>query len=183
MPLGAPSALLPPTMNASTEPDDEALAQALRRSRVLEDAPEALIQRAIGVFQPRLPAQPAPGLRQRLTAWLSFDSAAALGLAGLRSGSGPASTRQLLFTADGRDIDLRVTAAGDGLHWQVSGQVLGPDRAGTAELMAGALHLHTDWDELAEFRFDQVPAGECSLVLRGADWELVLPSFQTAEPG
>lgn len=170
-------------MNAPTEPDDDALAQALHRSRVLEDAPEALIQRAIGVFQPRLPAQPAPGLRQRLSAWLSFDSAAETGLAGLRAGAGPNDTRQLLFTADGRDIDLRIAPAGDGLHWQVSGQVLGPDRAGTAELTAGALNLHTAWDELAEFRFDGVPAGECSLVLRGADWELVLPSFQTADPG
>lgn len=177
-------------MTAPTDPDfapgfdldDDALAQALHRSRALEDAPEALIQRAIGVFQPRLPAQPVPGLRQRLSAWLSFDSGAQPGLAGLRAGIGVHDIRQLLYSADGRDIDLRVTPSADGLHWQVSGQVLGPDRAGTAELMAGGLNLRAEWNELAEFRFDGVPAGECSLVLRGADWEVVLPSFQTAEP-
>lgn len=168
-------------MTASTQPeDDDSLARALRRSRILEDAPEALIQRAIEVFQPHLPAQPAAGLRQRLTAWLSFDSAADAGLAGLRAGTGTKATRQLLFTSEGRDIDLRITPADDGLHWHVSGQVLGPDREGMAELTTGNLCLRAVWDELAEFRFDSVPTGDCSLVLRSDDWELVLPSFQTA---
>ncbi len=175
-----------PTMTASPEPDDDTLADALRRSRVLEDAPEALIQRAMGVFQPRAAARSGASLLQRLGAVLSFDSAAGVneagGLAlGLRAAAEPGDTRQLLFTSEGRDIDLRISPGADGLHWDIRGQVLGPDGGGMAELMAGTICLQTAWNELAEFGFEQVPAGDCSLVLRSADWELVLPSFQTAE--
>lgn len=172
-------------MTTSTEPDDDALAHALHRSRVLEDAPEALIQRAIGVFQARPSPQAAPGLRRRLAALLSFDSATLAGgqALGLRAGADMGETRQLLFSAEGRDVDLRITPAADGRHWQVSGQVLGPDVSGTAELSVAGMQLQTAWNELAEFSFDGVPAGDCSLVLRSADWELVLPGIQTTERG
>lgn len=170
-------------MNDRPDPDD-ALAGALRRSRVLEDAPEALIRRAIDVFQPRRRAAveaPAAGGLRRLVAALGFDS---LGLApqaaGLRAlGDG---TRQMLFTADGRDVDLRIRPAPGG-HG-VGGQVLGPDEAGRVAIECGAYRAETAWNELAEFSFEGVPAGRCRIVLRSADWELALPEFELpGEPG
>lgn len=181
------------------DPDDGALEQALRRSRVLEDAPEALIRRAIDVWQPRpqaaAPAPPAPAARtapaaplagalRRLAATLGFDSAGlAPQAAGLRSApphAGARAPRQLLYTADGRDIDLRLEPSADGRHWSVSGQVLGPDRQGLARLRSGADERESPWDEMAEFRFDAVPAGPVTLVLQGQDWMLELPTLDLA---
>lgn len=175
MPADPPPTTMSPQSRA---PDDAALERLLRDSRQLDDAPESVIQRAIDVWAARPPA-PATGagVLRRLVAALGFDS---LGMtpqaAGVRS-VGSDGVRQLLFTADGRDIDLRVAPAADPGRWQLSGQVLGPDEAGTAELRCADVQARTAWNELAEFRFDDVPAGACQLTLRGGDWELVLPPF------
>jgi hypothetical protein len=170
----------PNLVGADAGPDAE-LADALRRSRILEDAPESVIQRALGVFvaRPRAAAAPSPagGLR-RLAAVLGFDSATLTPQAtGLRSvDAGLARPRQMLFSAEGRDVDLRIDAAPGG--WQVSGQVLGPDASGRVELQCGSLRAAQDWTDLAEFRFDGVPAGACCIVLRSADWEMALPEIR-----
>jgi hypothetical protein len=166
-------------MSPTPAPDDAALERLLRDSRRLEDAPESVIQRAIGVWTARPGAAPgavpAGGVLRRLAAALSFDS---LGLApqaaGVRS-AGSDGLRQLLFTADGRDIDLRLERSADGRHWTVSGQVLGPDLQGRALLRGAAFTREASWDELAEFRFDAVPAGAVTLELQGQDWVLELP--------
>lgn len=157
---------------------DTELEAALKASRTLVDAPEHVIQRAIDVFAARS-AAPAPrpaGLRQRLQALLSFDSAGlSPAAAGVRSAGG--GTRQVLFSAEGRDIDLRIgpsSAAG----WQVSGQILGPDEIGTVELRCGEFQARTAWNELSEFRFDGVPGGTCQLTLHSDDWQLDLPDVQ-----
>lgn len=168
-------------MNPTRAPDDAALERLLRDSRRLEDAPESVIQRAIGVWTARPGAGPgavpACGVLRRLAAALSFDSLGqALQAAGVRS-LGSDGVRQLLFTADGRDIDLRVAPAADGRHWRLSGQVLGPDEGGSAALRCGSLQADAAWNDLAEFHFDAVPAGTCELTLRGSDWELALPAF------
>jgi hypothetical protein len=165
-------------MSSDRLPDDDALGVLLGRSRVLEDAPEQLIQRAIDLFAARAaPAQPAqPGLLRRLAATLRFDSATSSPLAlGLRSsGEG---TRQLLYFSEGRDIDIRVAATDTALgrRWRISGQILGPDAAGTTELRRAGRVERADWNELSEFSFPDVDGGSCTLVLRGADWELELP--------
>ncbi len=162
---------------------DRALEQALQRSRMFEDAPEALIQRAIGVFQSRAAARApaAPGLLRRLVATLGYDSAAAAPQAlGLRAAAGAGGgagggARQLLYTAGEHDVDLRIAPAAGGRHWQISGQVLGPETEGRAELRWADQVAEVAWNELAEFRFDAVPAGPCTLTLRAGDWELALP--------
>lgn len=182
----APSA--PPSVDAShhtpgPHSSDEELAAALQASRVMHDAPEALVQRALNLWTtlpqhlPRAATAPPAGLR-RLLATLAFDS---LGLApqaaGLRSGAA-ATVRQLLYTAEGRDIDLRIAPAEDGQHWVVSGQVLGPELGGRAALRPAddeAAGQALAWNELAEFHFAPVPAGPCTLVLSSDGWTLELP--------
>ncbi len=168
---------LPP--GAPADPD-AALADALQRSRVLQDAPEAVIQRAIDLFaaraRPVAAAAPAPqGVLRRLVAVLGFDSAALTPqAAGLRSAGG--GVRQMLFSADGRDVDLRIAPGTGG--WQVSGQVLGPDAQGRVTLACGeAFRAEQAWNDLAEFRIDGVPAGPCRIVLRSDDWEMALPEL------
>jgi hypothetical protein len=167
----------------ATEPDapldgptDIPLERLLHQSRRLDEAPEALIQRAIGLWQPRAmtrPTAPAGALR-RLVAALSFDSGASTPAAlGLRSGA--LATRQLLFTAEGHDVDLRLEPMAGGL-WKISGQVLGPDSQGSAVLRpAGAPAQQVAWSPLAEFSFDPVAAGACQLLLRTEAWEIDIP--------
>ncbi|MCU0969107.1 MAG: hypothetical protein MUF03_09855 [Rubrivivax sp.] len=156
--------------------DDAALEDALRRSRTLADAPEPLVRRAIDLFAARARATPAPaaGLRRRLVAALAFDSMGAPGLAfGLRSDA--AATRQLLYSADGRDIDVRVAGVGGG-RWRIAGQVLGPDASGFARLRdAAGNRREAAWNEVSEFAFDDVEPGDWVLELSGGDWEVELP--------
>lgn len=154
------------------DPDDAELAGTLRASRGLEDAPEALIQRAIASWRPRAAA--APGLLRRLVATLRFDSLAQPAPAlGLRSG--PDRMRQLLFATEARDVDLRLEPESGG-RWRLSGQVLGPDEQGSAALLPEVGEpQQVAWNELAEFGFEPVAGAGCRLLLRGADWELELP--------
>lgn len=167
--------LHPPAMNPNDDTDD-ALAGLIHRSRRLEDAPEAAIQRALGLFQ-RAPVSAkaaAAGWRELVARLVSdtFDmSPQALGLRG-----GKAETRQLLFAVEGRDIDVRLSR-GDG-GWELWGQILGPDEAGEAELHCGDWQASTPWTPLAEFRFRDVPTGECRLTLRTGAWISTLPAFR-----
>lgn len=167
--------------------DDEDLARALQESRRLLDAPDAVLQRAIQLFEaqarpavaaePAAPAAPvAPGRWRRLVASLAFDSAALSPPAlGLRAAA--TKTRQLLYAADGRDVDLRVETSADGRSFVISGQVLGPDEAGVTELRCAEQAFTATWNELCEFRFAPIGPGPCTLTLRAADWELELPTL------
>jgi hypothetical protein len=172
-------------MSASLPEEDDDLAQRLRASRRLLDAPEDLIQRAIGLWPAVAvtaataagPAQAAGPLR-RLLASLRFDSAHSDPLAlGLRSSAH--DTRQLLFFSEGRDIDIRLIPSHGvgGVHWRLAGQVLGPDAHGVALLKRGGEFERAEWNELSEFTFSDIGAGACVVVLRGTDWEIELPSI------
>lgn len=174
-------------MKPITDPnalDDARLETLLRQSRQLQDAPESVIQRAIDIAAASLATPPRPvaapaagGVLRRLVAVLGFDSAGQSALAaGMRSGGG--GTRQLLYSTEGRDVDLRVGPAPDGHHWQLSGQVLGPDAVGSVRLHCGTLARELPWSEWGEFQFDDVPAGEAVLTLRSDTWELELPPLR-----
>jgi len=172
---------VPPTL--PPDPDDERLARALHASRVLEDAPEALVLRAIGLFETRpRAARPAPraGL-PRLLAALAFDSGLASPLAfGRRSAT--AEQRQLLYTLEGCDVDLRVTPAGG--HYEVSGQLLGPDCQGVvfaqaeAAGVADAEATSAALNEFGEFRLPPLPAGRWRLTLELAHQAIELPPLE-----
>jgi hypothetical protein len=172
---------------------DERWEAALRASAQLEDAPESWIARAIDLAAavpralPEAPAQNLMGGLWAAAARLVFDSQALRGLpAGVRSSAfdGPApagATRQMLFSAEGRDVDLRITPNPDGSAYTLAGQVLGPDACGETELGCGEFHAVVGWNELCEFTLADVPPGRCAVVLRGVDWALTLPEFDLAD--
>jgi hypothetical protein len=185
-------AVMTESLDPDLPPDDEALARALQRSRLLHDAPDALIERAIALFDTRATAQvaapvapggPASALR-RLVAALTFDSAGAAPLAFGRRGRGQ-PVRQLLYSVEGRDIDLRLMPAPPpaGARWRLAGQVLGPDRQGRVELVQGDLRREAAWDELGEFAFDDLGPEACTLRLEGEDWSTELPAVEPGAPG
>lgn len=190
-------------MNTPLPPSDEnaednALAEALAASRVMEDAPEPLVRRAIDLWAQARPAagrlSPAPtaatvGALRKLVAALVFDSAERGLVAAGRRGTSVMSqlaSRQMLFTLEGRDIDIRLTPLEGGTRWAVSGQVLGPDAMGWADLrsvprgdepsaqsapVADAL----PWNDLAEFEFAPVTGGDYCLCLTTPDWSADIP--------
>lgn len=176
-------------MNTTPSPQDDALEQALRASRVLEDAPESLITRTVAAVQAlqaarAVTAPAAPGLLQRVMAVLAFDSAGAPPLAfGVRAG-GPAP-HQLLFTAQGHDVDLRITAAvpGAGDWWLLSGQVLGPQSQGQVSLSdaGGTIVTQCALSEMGEFRLAAVSRGRYTLNLRLGTVEVVLPELSVPQ--
>ena len=166
-------------------PDDEALAQALRASRRLEDAPAALVRRAIGLW----PAAPSPlgAALRRVVAALVSDSGPAPALAlGLRAGGG-GGARQIVCAAEGLDIDLRVMPATDGpAGWRLAGQLLGADRRGEALLRAEGeppeAARRTPLDACCEFRFGPLAAGRWTLALRLDEVEIELPPIELPPP-
>jgi hypothetical protein len=161
--------------------NDEALVARLPQAAALPDAPLAWRTRAMAAWRTPAPSlgEQVQALRQRILAALSFDSWAGAPLAaGLRSTG--SATRQLVFSAEGRDVDLRITP--QGAVFSIRGQVLGPDDAGTVALApepgsAGTAHPPCPLDELGEFHLGSVAPGRYSLHLLLAAHEIVLPAF------
>lgn len=164
-------------MNQLDPMSDDALAALVHRANTaLPDAPPALLHAAVGLWQ-----APA-GLRtvlRRVAALLSFDSwALAPQAVGMR-GAGD-DNRHLLFSAEGRDVDLRIVRSSAG-GWQLAGQVLGPDERGRIALVPaggeGAGHSAA-LDDMGEFCLDGVPEGTWQLSLETADTVVELPAIQ-----
>lgn len=174
-------------------PTDSELESLLRRAAALPDAPSGWVDRAIAEFTPA--ARPPIGalvqrLVEQVAAVLRFDSWTPTPLpVGVRSVPGP--TRHLLFSAQGRDIDLRICPSADA--FAVAGQILGPDESGVVELVdaddeagagrrtALAGNHATTLDELGEFRLDGVRRGTYRLTLRVGDDEIALPPIAVGE--
>jgi hypothetical protein len=165
--------------------DDGPLERALRSSRVLIDAPEAVIERAVALFEPQAAhAAARPGLLRRL-AELRFDSAGAAPLAfGMRASGG--TVRQLLYSLEGRDIDLRIEPEADiGLEerYALSGQILGPASAGVVviEPEAGGDASAAVLNELGEFRLPAVAPGSYHVTLELSDMAIDLPVLRVPQ--
>lgn len=170
---------------------DAGLHDLLPHAAALADAPADWQARAVAAW--RRP-QPAPDrlaqVRTRLQALLQFDSWATAPLAaGLRSTG--SATRQLVFSAEGRDVDLRIVPQGD--TYAIRGQVLGPDDEGHVRLAATGGPAdgtparaadgvddgrQTALDTLGEFHLGGITPGHYTLHLVLGDTEVALPAFQ-----
>ena len=159
--------------------------------------PEEAFARIVRQVAPRagaaLEAEPEPGVwqaarqaLQRVAAALSFDSrAVAPGASGLRTRG--VQAHHLLFSAKGRDINLRIAA--EGATFALRGQVLGPDEGGSVSLatcLRGAERSRpwsaAEVDELGEFHIDALVPGTYELTLRVGSDEIVLPPIDIGDP-
>ncbi len=159
--------------------NDEALIELLKAESSQFDAPEWAIQRALAVWAPKKTAVREPGVIAKIMAVLTFDSAVGSNLAfGVRAGF--PNSRQMLFSAEGRDIDLRVTPvhSDSGPAWDIVGQVFGPDIEGTALLQSQHNQWHAPLNDLNEFRLSTVPGGTYTMTLALTETSIVLPEFQ-----
>jgi hypothetical protein len=161
--------------------DPEFFAVARRAVQTLADAPDQWQQAAIGLWPtaPSIGAQATAAVLRSLRAALSFDSWAQPAPAlGMRSTA--TELRHLLYSVEGRDIDLRVAPAG--AEFGISGQVLGPDEHGVVELASEGDGDRSTFvatlDALGEFRIDGVRAGRYVLTLRLGRDEIVLPAIE-----
>ena len=163
---------------------DDALATLAHRARqALPDAPPALLHAACALWRANPATAPLAAALRRVAAVLRFDSWAlspqAVGMRGTSDGS-----RHLLFSAEGRDVDLRITRHPGG-GWSLAGQVLGPDETGQILLLpAGgqAASHRASLDGLGEFHLDGVDAGPWRLSLETADTVVVLPDIDVGAP-
>ncbi|MEO8133162.1 MAG: carboxypeptidase-like regulatory domain-containing protein [Betaproteobacteria bacterium] len=173
-------------MKPIDELSDEEFSLLVRRAAALPDAPAAWLRAAIDQW----PAPPsrleaaAKAAFKRVAAALSFDSWSPGELAsGMRAV--PSNTRHLLFSALGRDIDVRI--APTAVHSALTGQILGPDESGLVELASatdggGSADARVvTLDALGEFRIEGIPDGTYVLTVRFAEDEIVLPPIDVGE--
>lgn len=144
----------------------------LMRTDDTQDAPRDLVAFAVNLFKSR---QHEKSIVRRLIAILSFDSLTTTPAFGVRSAN--ISSRQLLYSAEDSEIDLRVSQQDN--SWIVSGQVLGHACVqGQAEIIGDDVSLTAGLNDLCEFRFPGVPAGEYTLNLRFPDIVLEVPRLE-----
>jgi len=150
--------------------------------------PEETIQQVVSYFKTR-PAASSPSLRQ-FFARLIFDSFTPFQMADVRSdlASSPAvAGRQMLFQAEGYDIDLRFEQADDSADEELIGQVLSGKQS-PAGLDLLSAHLLKDEAEIdyvktdarGIFKFARVPAGVYNLKIQVPEGEINICEIATA---
>jgi hypothetical protein len=97
---------------------------------------------------------------QKITAALTFDSLTIAPAYGVRSGM--SEWRQLLYSAENKDLDLRIRREED--KWVVMGQVLGKDiTEGTIEIIGNGRSSSSELNDQCQFVLLGMPAGHYSL--------------------
>ncbi len=175
--------------------DDELHHQLQRAVQALPDAPLHLQRAAMGLWPEGGLAGAsslvalAQAVLTQIAGVLSFDSwAVPAAVAGMRSLRSP--TRHLLYSAQGRDIDLRISPSPVGSSpaskaFAIAGQILGPDETGSVQLTAlqdgvtgERQTLLTQLDEMGEFRIEGLVPGSYALTLQLGGDAIVLPPLQ-----
>jgi len=169
------------TADAATQADLDwlRLFQQARQSVQFASPPpsvrETLMQRFTEARQP-------PGFFQRLLANLTFDSHAQPATAGLRSALGEGQKRQLIYTTEAAEIALTVRSILPEQNYIVVGQIFPMGDTSThafsIQLLRDAMQVAlAAADELGEFTFEDLPAGEYEIVASAGQYEVVIPSL------
>ena len=138
------------------------------------DAPRDVVAYAMNIFSSRVKSPQS--LKRRILAALSFDSSMNQASAfGVRSGQ--TGSRQLIYSAEESDIDLRITLVDD--LWVVSGQLLREDCAGgKVEIEGLSGSAAAALSELCEFTLPAVESGNYLLRIQMADVEIEVPQLE-----
>jgi hypothetical protein len=142
---------------------------------------ETLRQRFAAYAEARQP----PGLFQRLLATLTFDNRAQPATAGLRSAqrADEGQQRQLIYTTETVDIALTVHPTLPNKNFIINGQIFPvgdtPAHAFSIQLLRDVREVGlAAADELGEFTFADLPAGEYEIVVSAGEYEVVIPSLR-----
>ena len=152
---------------------------------IIEPPPSALHGKLQQLFVDHRRRQRAaaaePGFFQRLVAALTFDSFLQPGLAGVRNAQ-TLNLRQLVYSTDVADVALNVRRERVFGNHSLAGQLLPSNDLDPATVSIQLLHNNREAgitlaDDLGEFAFTELPAGEYQLILSADQLELLLPPF------
>lgn len=152
---------------------------------IVESPPSALHQKLQQRFvdhqRQQQAAETEPGFFQRLVAALTFDSFLQPGLAGVRSAQ-TLDLRQLVYSTDVADVALNVRRDRTLGSHTLAGQLLSTSDLDPATVSVQLLQNDREAgitlaDDLGEFTFANLPAGEYQLILSADQLELLLPPF------
>ena len=169
--------------DAATQADLEWLRLFLqvRQSIQFTSPPPSVRETLRQAFAGYAEAREPPGPFQRWLATLTFDSRAQPVTAGLRSAAEEGQQRQLIYTTAAAEIALTVQSILPNKNLVVTGQIFPmgdiPTQTFSIQLLrdAGEVALATT-DELGEFTFAELPAGEYHMVVSTALYEIFIPS-------
>ncbi len=122
-----------------------------------------------------------PGFFRRWLADLTFDSQAQWATAGLRSAATEGQQRQLIYTTEVAEIALNIQPRAHDQRLDVTGQVFPTTKVAqdvfSIQLLQDAAQVGlAAADELGEFFFGAVPAGQYEMVVSADQFEVVIPS-------
>jgi hypothetical protein len=134
------------------------------------DAPRDVLTSAINIF-----SQEKSSSLRRIVALLIFDSrnaGPAYGTRSLRTDS-----RQMLYSAEEIDLDLRVTVQND--ECILSGQIIGEGCAAARVQISGVMGTtEVTLNEVCEFTLPPIPAGKYSLTIKMLDRQIEIPELE-----
>ena len=147
---------------------------SLMKTDSVENAPAELVQYAKKIFRERA-FSPKPSFLKLVVASLIFDSLTGTPAFGLRSQT--SGGRQLLYSTETTDIELRISAADDA--WQIAGQLPGSlSASGEVSLEGGDFSAAANLNELSEFSFNAVPEGTYKLAVHLPEVVIETPEFK-----
>jgi hypothetical protein len=132
-------------------------------------------------FAAYVEARHPPGLFQRWLATLTFDSLVQPVTAGFRSAAEEGQRRQLIYTTEAAEIALNIHSNLPGKNLIVTGQIFPttdtPMHAFSIQLLRDSREVDlAATDELGEFTFSELQAGEYQMVVSAEHYEMVIPS-------
>jgi hypothetical protein len=147
----------------------EQLVLMMRTDRT-SDAPRDVLASAINIF-----SQEKRSPLRRIVAILTFDSRNPGPVYGVRSL--PTASRQMLYSAEESDLELRITVQND--ECIVAGQVIGEGWAGGhVELLGLTGKSEATLNDVSEFKLPPIPVGNYSLTVRMLDRQIEIPELE-----
>ena len=172
------------TANAATQADLDWLRLFLQARQAVQFAspPPGVRGTLRRGFAAYAESREPPGPFQRWLATLTFDSRAQPVTAGLRSAAAEGQRQQLIYTAEAAEIALTVHSTLPDKNFIVTGQIFPigdtPTHTFSIQLLRDAWEVAlAATDELGEFTFADLPAGEYDLVVSAGQYEVVIPSL------
>jgi hypothetical protein len=158
----------------------------LMRDQRLNEPPPAAMRRAVRLYT-LFHQRPQPGLRARLIAHLVFDNRV---MGGALATRGPKNERQILYTAEGLDIDLQFSLESDQNSIHLMGQVMTVEDdvaevqgCSVSLMQEGEVFARVVTDELGIFAFRGVSPDDYELSIELQEVEVWIPGLSVGLTG
>jgi hypothetical protein len=174
------------TADAATQADLDWLRRFLqaRQSVQFVSPPSGVRETLRQRFTAYTGARQPPSLFRRWLATLTFDSRMHPATAGLRSVQrADDSPQQLIYTTEAAEIALTVHSTPPNKNFMLNGQIFPagdiPAHVFSIQLLSGIQEINLALpDELGEFSFTNLPAGDYEMVVSTGEYEVVIPSLR-----